>query len=217
VLAHHVANGALWWVCSRILAAAEPAAAAREAARMLDTDRTAERLGATLPLVDEGEVVAAIGWPDAFDTALIERFDLEAIAIRVDGANPTSALRHRHADLSVRVVDPWDATMPSIKVVAVAAAAIGSTSALVPAGTRDALDVVQHASTPLWILGGVGRVLPGRLYDVVIGALGDAADDFEQLELARVDRIAGPRGVERVDDALSRNDCPLVPELLRAP
>ena len=58
VLAHHRAHGQLWWVCSRILAAADAAAAAHTAVQELEGDRTGDRLGATLPLLDEGEVVA---------------------------------------------------------------------------------------------------------------------------------------------------------------
>src|SRR5438477_5293063 len=72
VLAHHCANGALWWVCSRILAAADAEAAARAAARELESDRTGERLGATLPLLDEGEVVAVVGYTTMIDDALLE-------------------------------------------------------------------------------------------------------------------------------------------------
>jgi hypothetical protein len=216
VLAHHVANGALWWVCSRILAAAEPAAAAREAGKLLDSDRTAERLGATLPLLDEGEVVAAIGWFAAIDEALVERFDLEAVAIRVDGADPVPALRYRQSEHNVRVVDAWDATLPTIAVIVAPATAIGAASALVPAGTNDALQLLGRSHPPTWLAGGVGRVLPGRLYDVMVGALGDD-DAYEQIDLERFDRIAGPRGVERGEEALARIDCPLVPELLRPP
>jgi hypothetical protein len=216
VLAHHVANGALWWVCSRILAAAEPVAAAREAVKLLDTDRTAERLGATLPLLDEGEAIAAIGWFAAIDEALVERFDLEAVAIRVDGADPTPALRYRHSDHNVRVVDPWDATLPTLVVIVASATAIGPASALVPAGTNDALQLLGREHAPIWLAGGVGRVLPGRLYDVMVGAVRED-ETYEQVDLERFDRIAGPRGVERVEEAVSRIDCPLVPELLRAP
>jgi hypothetical protein len=67
VLAHHPANGSLWWVCARILAAPDPASAAREAARLLDGDRTASRLAAALPLLDAGEVVAVHGWSRAVE------------------------------------------------------------------------------------------------------------------------------------------------------
>ena len=45
VLAHHRSCGPLWWVCSRILAAADPAMGAHEASRLLEADRTADRLG----------------------------------------------------------------------------------------------------------------------------------------------------------------------------
>ena len=65
VLAHHPAHGALWWVCARILAAPDPAAAAREAERLLDADRTANRLAATLPLLEGVDTVAVVGWPHA--------------------------------------------------------------------------------------------------------------------------------------------------------
>src|SRR5450631_502984 len=60
VLAHHRAHGALWWVCSRILASPDPEAAARTAVHELEVDRTGDRLGATLPLLDEYEIVAVI-------------------------------------------------------------------------------------------------------------------------------------------------------------
>jgi hypothetical protein len=214
LLVHHCSNGALWWVCARILAAPEPERAAREAAQLLEADRTADRLGATLPLLDEGEVVAVVGWPEIVDTALVERFDVEAVAIRVDGADPTSALRHRHSDHNIRVVDSWDPVLARVAVLIVAASAIGADRALVPAGTRAALDEIAGAARQVWMIGGVGRVLPARLYEVV-GRSSAGDDSFEELALARVDRIAGPRGVERVDDAVGRIDCPVVPELLK--
>src|SRR4249920_3922650 len=56
VVAHHPAHAPLWWVCARILAAPEPAAAARTAVRELESDRTGDRLSASLPLLDEDEV-----------------------------------------------------------------------------------------------------------------------------------------------------------------
>src|SRR5206468_2825136 len=115
-----------------------PADAARTAARELETGRTGERLGATLPLCDEDEVIASIGWPAAVDEAMIERFDLEAVAIRVDGADPTASLRRRRSDHAVRVVDEWDAVLAHVPRLLVPAAAIGPERALVPAGSGEA-------------------------------------------------------------------------------
>src|SRR5689334_13628254 len=108
VLAHHPALGALWWACARILAAADARGEARAVVKALDTDRTADRLGATLPILDENEVIAAIGWPQVIDEAFLERFDLLAVAVRVDGADPARSLRGRQSDLNVRLVDMWD-------------------------------------------------------------------------------------------------------------
>jgi hypothetical protein len=213
VLAHHRTHGALWWVCARILAAAEPAGAARAAERELETDRTGDRLGATLPLLDDGEVVAAIGWPGAVDEALIERFDIDVVAVRVEGVDPTRALRQRRSDHGVRVVDPWDPALGCVARLLVPASAIGPERALVPRGTADALATIGAAATEVWLVGGVGRVLPGRLYEMAAAAAG--ADDLEEISLQRFDRVAGPRGVERTADAAARVDCPVPPELLR--
>ena len=94
MLAHHRACGPLWWVCARILAAADAGMGAHEAVRMLETDRTADRLGATLPLLDEEQVVAVIGWPEAVDLAMIERRDLNRSRCASTAPTP-AALRRR--------------------------------------------------------------------------------------------------------------------------
>jgi hypothetical protein len=222
VLAHHRSCGPLWWVCSRILAAADADRGAHEASRLLETDRTADRLGATLPLLDEDQVVAVVGWPEAVDLALVERLDVAAVALRVEGSNPAPALRRRASERGVRIVDAWDPSLADVPRFLVAAAAIGPEQCLVPTGTGDALATLGSAVREVWVIGGVGRVLPARLYDVVRQATFAPSEDFdddassmEELAIARVDCIAGPRGVQRAADAASRSDCPVVPELLR--
>ncbi len=214
VLAHHPAHGALWWVCSRILAAADAAAAAHVAVRELEADRTGERLGATLPLLDEGEVVAIIGFTSTIDDALLERFDIDAVAIRVDGDDPVAALRRRHSDHSVRVVDEWSPMLERTARLVVSATAIGPERALVPAGAGEALNTIGQGAHETWLVGGVGRVLPARVYDMVVSSL-PAESDYEEISIQRFDRLAGPRGLERPADATARIDCPVVPELLR--
>jgi len=222
VLAHHRAHGTLWWVCARILAAAEPAIAAREAVRVLEADPTARRLAAALPLTDEDEVVAIVGWSDAVDEALEERFDLPAVAVRTAGTDPTSALRRRRVERSVPVVEPWDPVLARAARLLVPAAAIGPDRALVPVGTGALLDESGSTARGVWLVGGAGRVLPARLFDAVVAAVrppgaADAGDGsaFELVGFDRVDRIVGPRGVEPPVEAAARGDCPVVPELLR--
>jgi hypothetical protein len=221
VLAHHRSHAALWWVCARILAAADSAAAAREAVRLLEGDRTADRLAATLPLVDEDDVVAVIGWPAAVDEALTERIDIPAVALRVEGDDPTYALRYRRRERGVRIVEPWDPTLTNVVRLLVPAAAVGPAHALVPAGTAEALDTIGSAAKEIWLVGGVGRVLPARLFEALTSATTQVDDDVdedaptESISLDRFDRLAGPRGLDRPHDAALRVDCPVVPELLR--
>jgi hypothetical protein len=189
---------------------------------MLESDRTADRLGATLPLLDDDQVVAVVGWPEAVDLALIERLDIAAVALRVEGSDPAPALRRRVSERGVRVTDPWNPLLTDVPRFLVAAAAIGPDECLVPAGTTDALDTLGSAVREVWVIGGVGRVLPARLYDVVRRETNAEAADFdshatplEALAVERVDCIAGPRGVQRASEAAARSDCPVVPELLR--
>jgi hypothetical protein len=224
VLAHHPAHGALWWVCARILAAPDPIVAAREAARALDGDRTSERLAASLPLLEEGEVIAVVGWPGAVDGALAERMDLPAVAVRVEGRDPTIEVRNRRTERHVSVVDRWDPALTDIARLLVPASAIGPDRTLVPAGTGPLLEEVGATAREVWLVGGIGRVLPGRLFDAAVAAVDAVATDAygelddlppERCALARFDRVAGPRGVESPPEAAARTDCPIVPELLR--
>ena len=214
VLAHHRAHGALWWVCSRVLAAPDPAAAAHIAVRDLEADRTGDRLGATLPLLDEHEVVAVIGYTSTIDDALADRFDIDAVAIRVDGDDPVASLRRRRSDHTVRVVDGWDPALEHTSRLLVSATAVGPERALVPAGTAEVLQLIGAGAREVWLVGGVGRVLPARVYEMIVSSL-PPESDFEEVSVQRFDRIAGPRGLERPADATARIDCPVVPELLR--
>src|SRR5260370_29891144 len=76
LLAHHRSNGALWWMCAHVLAAADPATGARDVTRALERDRTANRLASLLPFPHDG-AVAVLGWPDVSAAALTERPDLD--------------------------------------------------------------------------------------------------------------------------------------------
>jgi hypothetical protein len=142
--------------------------------------------------------------------------------VRVDGVDAGSALRRRSRDAAVRAVDPWDLATMDVARLLVPAAAIGGGRAIVPAGSSEVLDIVG-ANGEAWLVGGVGRVLPRRLFEAVEAASTPAdaivGDDdelpTEVVALERFDRVAGPRGLEAIADADARPDCPVVPELLR--
>jgi hypothetical protein len=225
LLAHHVGNGPLWWLCARVLAAPDPAEACREVIARLDADRTAERLAGSLPLqTRDEEVVAVVGWPRAVDRALAERVDLAAVAVRTEVGDLTAMLRRRIAPQSVRLVDSWMVPELPVSYLLVGAAAIGAGRALVPAGTTEVI-ATAHPEAGTWLIGGVGRVLPRRLFEAAeAGALATPADvddlgmeapGMESLTLEHFDRMAGPRGLVASAEADANPDAPVAPELLR--
>ena len=68
----------------------------------------------------------------------------------------------------------------------------------------------------VWLVAGVGRVLPARLFEAMRPHLGEPEDHgLELLDVQVADRIAGPTGLVRPEHLARRVDCPVAPELLR--
>ena len=90
------------------------------------------------------------------------------------------------------------------------------THALVTAGTRGVLDQLVRPLTIVWLVAGVGRVLPARLFEALLQRLGRPEDHgLELVDVQVADRIAGPTGLEKPERLLRRVDAPVAPELLR--
>jgi hypothetical protein len=66
---------------------------------------------------------------------------------------------------------------------------------------------------------GVGRLVPGRIWDCMVQRLDAACDpwdaDEELVPLDLVDKVVGPDGPEDPADARRRTDCPIAPELFK--
>ncbi len=208
LLAHHRHHGGLWWLVSHVLCAADPAAAARACAQTVDGDRTAARLAATLGLQGEGEHLGVIGWSDALEQALDERPDLDALAV----VDPDDRTRSRRASSRAALVDPWELADAGVSILLVPAHAVGPRVAIVDAAIHDAIAEVPRAD--VWVVAPLSRLLPEPLADALVAAVHDD-ESCSVLPIAKVDRIAGPRGVEAPADAIARTDCPVAAELLR--
>jgi hypothetical protein len=211
LLAHHVTCGPLWWLCARVIAAPDPAAAARDATDRLARDRTSSRLASVLPFPHD-DPIAVLGWPEITGAALTERPDLDVVVAPTQGS--AARLRTRGREVRVRVLDGPELMAASPSHLLVEVFATSSEMALVPLGTGDLL--WSLGETTLWLVAGLGRLLPDRLFEVARHEVERQPDPAaETIELERADRIAGPGGLDTRERFAARLDCPVAPELLR--
>lgn len=218
VVARQLTSGPLWWLCSRVLTDPDPLAAARAAVEEMDTDPTAHELAHALP---DSASVLVLGWPDLVARALPRRGDLEVLVVDTldEGGRFVDLLDSRDVN-SVHVpLAGLGAAAAESDLVVLEASAVGPEEFLAVAGSRAAAAVATLAGVPVWLVAGVGRLLPTRVWDSLIGRLDqadepwDCDDDVVPLDL--VDRVLGPGGLEEPTTALTRADCPVAPELFK--
>jgi len=218
IVSRQPTSGPLLWFAARVLTAGDPRREIHEAVEALTGDPTAVELGHALP---EDATVAVLGWPDVAGAALVRRGDLEVLVVDVAGeaAGFVARLGRAGVDAVDVPLGGLGAAAAGADLVLLEASAVGPTEALAVSGSRAAAAVARAAGVPVWLVGGVGRLLPQRMWDGLRRRAVPADDpwdaDDEVVPLALVDRIAGPAGVEAVADALRRTDCPVAPELFK--
>lgn len=217
IVSRQPTSGPLVWFAARVLSAGDPGREIWEAAGEMEADTTTRELIYAFP---EDATVVVLGWPETAAEALARRGDLEVLV--VDALDEGAGLVGQLARVDVDAVDVpqsgLGAAVAAADLVVLEASAIGPTDGLAVAGSRAAAAVARQASIPVWLVGGVGRLLPSRMWDGVQSRLDtvepwESEDELVPLEL--VDRIVGPAGPEPVPEALRRTDCPIVPELFR--
>lgn len=187
LLDRHPSAGALWWASARLLAAGDVWAESRAVAEDLSGRSVATTLCLDLP---DRVVVAVV--PDVAGGSDLAR-DLLAWRDDLVVAHGPGAL---HADRD----EP--------RVLVVEAGAAGPGGFLAPPGTADEIAAARDAGVPVWLVVEVGRRLPGRLFDVVVGraaAAPGASGRVEVVAIGEAERVVEPRRV----------DCPVPPELLQ--
>lgn len=219
LIERHPHVGPMWWMVARILSAADPAGEAWKVADELDEDPTAAALAANLP---ESASVLVLGWPEQAGAAVRRRGDLEVLV--VDSLGEGAALARRLRSAGGDVVEVAEAGLGAATgaagLVLIEALALGKDAAVAVAGSWAAAAVAGSAGVPTWLVSGVGRAVPPRLWDALLERLDDDPDEpwdrtFDVVPISLVDQVAGPGGLETVDEALRRADYPVVPELLR--
>jgi hypothetical protein len=213
----HPTAAPLWWFAARVLTAPDPRAEARRAAAEIEEDPTPRELAHVLP---DGATVTVIGWPELVAAALLRRGDVEVYVVDVHGDGSAFANRLHSYDVAAVDVPPegLGAAVAASDLVLLEAEAVGPTMALARSSSRAAAAVARHAGVPVWLTAGVGRMLPGPMWDA-LHARADLDDDpwdadDEVVPLDLVDRMATPSGLLAVPDALQAVDCPVAAELL---
>jgi hypothetical protein len=104
----------------------------------------------------------------------------------------------------------------SADVVVIEVDAFGPGGMVLDADDVGLIEAARAVGVPVWVEGGVGRVLPPRLWDALVRrveAMGIPRSG-SVVGLEGVDRVAGPAGVQSVAVALASTDCPEPGELL---
>jgi hypothetical protein len=212
-------SGPLWWLAARALTAPDPIGEAQRAAAEIDDDRTPRAVADALA---EEATVLLLGWPELAAGGLVRRGDLEVLVCDVDGDGSSLVVRLLRADVDAVDVAPsgLGAAAAHADVVVLETTAMGPTGFLAPPGSRAAAAVARHAGGEVWLVAGVGRLLPERMFgalcDRILSADTPWDDEWELVPLDLVDRVVGPTGPAVPADALRRTDCPIAPELLKS-
>ncbi len=218
MLARHLSSGPLWWLTSRACTAPDAMREAWLAADEFEADRTARHLSHALP--DDATVVV-LGWPEVIAEALPARGDLDVLVVDTLGEGGGLVRRLRRSDVDAQDVPQagLGAAAATADVVLIEASVVGPDAFVAVAGSHAAAAVALHAGKQVWLVAGVGRFVPRRLWEVIDSRL-DGADepweaDEEIVPLDLITKVVGARGAEDVAEALRHVDTPIAPELFK--
>lgn len=208
-----VTCGPLWWLCSHLLANRDALATAWDLVDVIADDPTADRLAEALPA---DATVVTIGNPSITAAALCRRGDVEVLAVEAGHATNALVRRLDRSDVESTLVAP-ETMLPALRradLVLVEAESCSQDLVVATTGSGLAAIAAAHVGTPVWLVAGRGRRLPGRYVDAIAGR---CEDDVESFPVDLVTMVAGPYGLTTPSpDALSP-ECPMTPELVPGP
>ena len=182
--------GPLVWLAARMLAGLNPRREARDAVDALESDPTVWELQEALR---SGATVVAVGQCEAVESALRDRPDVRALA----STNPEA--------------------VAAADVVLLASDCLGPSEALVGAECLPVAEVARNSGTPVWLVAGVGRILPERMWSALSARHRQDGLMTQGLAVLDLDRfvtyVVTPAGLRRPVEAARQSDCPVVAEL----
>jgi hypothetical protein len=220
LLERQATAGPVWWLAARVVAAADPEREAWQAAAALRDDPTPAVVAANLP---DDATVLVLGWPEQVTDTLRIRGDARVLVVDAlgDGSPLVAGLHRTGTDATLVPESGVAAAVGASDLVLLDASALGPGGFLAVAGSRAAAAVAYTEEIPVWVVAGVGRVLPERLWETMARSVASALDpwdaDWELVPLELVTTVLGPDGPMAPADALARADCPDAPELTGPP
>lgn len=220
LIERHLSSGPVWWLSARMLREDDPVAAGRSAAAELETDPTSDCLADALP---DSATVVVVGWPDLTSESLRRRGDVEVLVVdwASEGEHLARRLRERGTEASLVAESGAGPAAAVADVVVLEALAAGPTGILAVPGSMAAAAVATHQQVPVWAVTGVGRVLPGPLWDALLARLDETGIEpwdrsVEMVPASLIGQVIGPDGPVETGEGLQKATCPAAPELFRA-
>jgi hypothetical protein len=211
----HLVCGPLWWLSALMLRSDDPGETAKQAIAELDADSTASQLSSAIP---EDCTVLVVGLEERDSAALRRRGDLEVLACE-------AAIRLRGDETEV----PDSGVGPAAAcagLVVLEACCAGGSGALCAPGSLAAAAVASFFEKPVWLLAGVGRVLPEDLWGALLGRFDGGWDpagraggrepwqrEAELVPASLITAVVGPLGLVDTASGLGSATCPPAPEL----
>jgi translation initiation factor 2B subunit (eIF-2B alpha/beta/delta family) len=173
-------------------------------------------LAAALP---DDAVLTVLGWPEQVTDALRRRGDARVLVVDSlgDGSPLAAALDRIGSEASLVPEGGIAAAAASSTLVLLDASAVGPGGFLAVTGSRAAAAVAYTKEIPVWVVAGVGRILPDRLWRAMVDKVTAVVDpwdaEWEVVPLELATAVVGPGGPLAPADALALVDCPDAPEL----
>jgi hypothetical protein len=217
IVERHPTSGPLWWLCARVLTAADPFEESWHAVELIEADPTADVLVDQLP---EDATICVVGWPDLAGEAIVRRGDVCVLAVDCsDGGG--FARRLQRSDVGAEIVSPAGigSAAAAADLVLVEASAVGPDGVLAPTGSRAAAAAAYCAEVPVWLVAGTGRRLPGPMWQHMLDQLAGAGEpwdlDDEYVPMGLISHVTGPQGFMSAPGDTATPECPIAHELLR--
>jgi len=195
----------------------DPGTEAWEAVEALERDTTARELAHALPA---DSTVLVIGASEICGEAVLQRPDVEVLVADTVGEG-FGLIRQLDARDHIAVDVPSagvGVAATQVDLVLIEAEVMDEGAALARSGSLSAAAVAAHHEIPVWLVAGVGRVVPTRMFEWVADREADVDpwdDEVERVPVSLVDKVVGPAGLGPVGEIRFRIDCPIAPELFR--